>query len=1041
MGQIRFGNGDVFSTARGGGIVKKASGLTPVSLQTSVTCPHTGVVFSFVAPDGVTPEARYVGQHILGDWFVIATPANPVRIGSMTPAYQTGTGTIRRWRGVNTAGALHINGAMLNPRHLASGTGNENGFCSYKYDNALFVPYLHSKNVDPAATGTPLVLTGDGDVLVKAKCWWMSNPPTDAETGGAVNIGTITMNYACLTVRHSVPKANSFRPATGPAAKADTINLGWDDVVQSIFNLRLPQSDIVGGLTMKALAQARDQISSYSFSNNNDRSRNVRAADNHGSGYAVPVDYKPNDRLYDRDEISNFCQALCLTLQAPTEGTDNALAWKNRLISCLAQYAIGIMGAIRDGDDMNQGAGYGMGRKVVVAAGARMFGSPAWMRALCDRPRPYPGTGTVYHYPERPEFGAIDFGVSEDNRFFELTSLFVGYSTVFRGSTATRRWPSHFQAQDIGVPFWSAMDDRFDTLSGAARKLNASPDADRSYCNMQLAIMQGMVALHMMRGGAGVFANPVPLQALDRLRQLTAQGLTKTGEGGYFGYNRSFVSRFRAMASVPIWAGRPERPAPPRVDGFVGEPTALMIYPASNLVTFGYPILQQNLRWTTTQPSASDFAQAIWTTINNVSFAPGYPLTGVPQGADIYVQHQIVTAQGASPWSFNHRNTVRYPVDASGNKISGAAALGPYDEPGGKQAVGRTSAGAAPVMTRAPRILGAPTIGGELFFDKGEWSVEPWMWTIVWKVGSTVVASGVDRWTPAGPLGSQATVEWVAANTVSGTSGTTPALTLREAEVRAAPLITAAAQVSAGSSTSSRTRLLAGVAAGAHPTRVLSVLAYATLGTSSLDPDTSTNRIMNLQTDAGVNVDGGVQNEIVAARSQHYLGGRPTVVRFHDVQSVAAGGKRLSFYTLNRTVITSMAAFNLAGYDLASSWSMQMHEQLEIDADDPEGPYEASVTLLDAAGRQRTVPKGSLIIAAAAFDRSHDITATPIWTDNVQPIAAATGTGVLDAANDWRNMVAMAMGLHAATGPITVGLSMDQIASCIAFSVLIVPPI
>lgn len=1024
--------------------------LTPLELRTSVTDPHTGVTFFFVEEDGVTPESRQVGQHFLGDWFVIATPENPVRISNITPTFERGTGTIRRWRGSAVEGDLWINGSMLNPSRLAR---DENvspnygqGFSSYTYSATLNTPGRLEVNVDPGYTGAALVLSSDGDVLVKSKCYWLSYPPTAEEMGGANdNIGTITLNYACLTVRHSVPRARSLRPACAPSMKFATLDTTVDDIDLTKF-VQLDQSAL-NPLTFKQYADRMKQISSYTFAFHDDNSRNVRAAGDVGDDFVLPDGYIANEKGYDRDEHRRFGEALCGALRAPTTG-DNSAEERLRLIAGLVQYSLDAAADIYAGADRNtSGAGYGMGWASVVTLAYLALGY-SWIASLRDVQVPNPATGlTPYYYPahpsgnfpERPEFGVRSYGCVEDNRFMFMTEEYVGFPVMQVESTPGRSYPLAFQDADIGRPVWIISDSRF-FLGSGSRIFRGSIDPRKAYHDMQGAMHAPIIAIYLM-GGREAYNNDVPLLVIDRIRWLHNAGLTKTAELGFTGYTAAFASAFRNSITPALWAGMPERPRAPTVEGFLGDPTIVRVTPFPTLMTYGHEVTRHDLRYTTTQPSTTDYNEPIWTVLNDITFDPYYDITGLSfdAGTKIFVQHQYWTSEGRSGWSPSHRATSRWLLNEDGTRNR---LLGPYEDPDGSQGAVVTSEEADVTNTILPSIVGSPTIGAELVFDRGEWAVVPWNWSqISWRVNGIEVATG-DAWripTSGVEVGASITVAWTAENSSSSQSGTTSAVVVRESETFEVPLTASVMTLTNTSNPNDRTRYLNGVADGSHPVRRLGLLAMATT-TGGQEVES---QMMRLQTSSGTNVDSAVNNELLPLRYQRGSGGRVATVRFYDVESATTGGVRFAFWASPfRDIISGMCAFDLEDkWDLDNAWHAGETAVSEVDPDDPDTPFEFNMTIRNYLGKPRTVPEGSLIISTAVFGRSLNLSdELPVWSGDVSVLPGMELIGRVSASAEPRHMISVAAGIQAVSGPCEVTLQVPQTDSFYVVSTIVIPP-
>lgn len=1045
MRHFRFRDGSTYSAAAGF-MTKKRAALASLSLATSVTDPFSGVVFNFVASDGVTPEERLVGQHVMGDYFVY-DPDNTLRIGSTEPEFERGTGTVRHWRGVSTSGDLWINGMMKNPTKLTRTTGQ--GFCSYYYDSNLRTPGDLALNIDPGYTGAPVTDFADGDVLVKGVSFWLPFPPTATDTGGNSNIGTITTNYGTLTIRRTIPRVDSFRPATSPLMKAQTIDIAADDIDWAKLNRTYDLSDITDAPTFKDRAEALEGISSYAFAFMNDNSRNVRAVDSRGSGFTRPVGYRNNDLGYDRDEARRFSESVAMLFNTPTTG-DNSPEWRRRLVLSLAQYSLENCADLRAGSSRQTGAGYGMGWASVASFAYLLFKFD-WLWDLRKSVRPDMITGIPKFYDsEQPQMGVFVHGPADENRYASLPAEYVAYTKHFMDSTETRAFAIAFQETDVGVPMWFVDDTRFSAATGL-NLMRANSNPAQSYHQMQGAASSAILAVGAMRGGLGALNNSTLIQFFDRHRRIWQTGLSKGGEGGYIGFSRDFWSRMRPLVPVEVWQGRPETPLAPVVEGFLGDSSILKVKINTKLCLHDLPILRHDLRYTATTPSAVAYDEDIWTEVQGVTVEPFALLTGLPYapGTKVFVQHRVVTAGGASGWSPSHRRTTRYARDEDGAITTPRRMLGAFEDPAGSQAAVTVSDDLSVVgqNTIAPKIIGAPTVGQELVFDPGEWAVEPWDWTVTWKVGTSTVLTGslesARVLTTPNNVSSVVTVEWVAANSTSSTSGTTAGVTIRAAEVVTIPLVAQGYQATFSNSAAHRNRILNGVAGGEHPVRRLGLMCASTSSTGNPDPGSTGTlyRVMRLQTAGGTSIDPGTENELFEHRAQHAIGGRRSWVRWYDVQSASSGGERFNFFSENRDMVHAMAAFDLSTkFDLSAAWSISDNGRTEVNADEPDANLDFEYTLTDAQSRLIYIPKGSIILAATAWNMAPDLTDPPTWSDNLTRVESLTGVAKAGSLTTQQHMVSVAWGIHPASGPLTVTLEQQSCTSAYATSVLIIPP-
>ncbi len=228
--------------------------LTPTTQATSVTDPITGHVYSFVAADGTTPEARTVGQYQSGHYFVLGGTGNPVRIGSITPV-STSVSTAAYTRpnqldDTATVGSQTrwMHGAMVNPwQGVVTPGAAPVGFDNYYggAQPAISIQYDHSLNVDPGATGSPLSLE-EGSV-VKAESF------TSEGGHAATDVDKTRLEmFSCLTVVPEIPAANSFRP---PIRGTDKRSYWTTDDIDIAAKRRAITGGLISGLNRWTAAE------------------------------------------------------------------------------------------------------------------------------------------------------------------------------------------------------------------------------------------------------------------------------------------------------------------------------------------------------------------------------------------------------------------------------------------------------------------------------------------------------------------------------------------------------------------------------------------------------------------------------------------------------------------------------------------------------------------------------------------------------------------------------------------------------------------
>lgn len=322
---------------------------TGASLAQNVS--QAGVTFNFAT-------ARPTGQYANGDWWVVG----PVAITSITPGSMLHNGL----NGDGTAYANRtVHGTMLNPGNRAFAVG---GLTANNTTNTVqgwdsigsskpSVPYSAAANVDPGATGSPLVVSNGSVVKFVSR---LTGLPNGAENRPAGN------DIVVLTVVDSIPAADAIRPGVSRAgSKASPCRLSQFDL--AVFRGLAPTANA------PTYAQALDWIDRYHETSQPDSINNpvAKASNNHPE--------------YGRDIGNNLFRALlCLHLASFTA------TQKRTLLAHFAAIADDLVSRAEEGG-ITLGAGGGNSWKlpvIVVCAAALGANAPAsWLTYLSNAQR------------------------------------------------------------------------------------------------------------------------------------------------------------------------------------------------------------------------------------------------------------------------------------------------------------------------------------------------------------------------------------------------------------------------------------------------------------------------------------------------------------------------------------------------------------------------------------------------------------------------------------------------------------------------------
>lgn len=312
---------------------------------------QAGITFNFAAP-------RPAGQYANGDWWVVG----PVSITAITPG-----STLHN--GLNGDGTAYVNrtvhGTMLNPGNRVFATG---GLIANNKSNTVQgwdsigsskpgVGYSAPANVDPGATGSPLVVSNASVVKFVSRLAGLPNGAENRPAGEDIVV---------LTVVNSTPAADAIRPGVSRGGSKDS------PCRLSQFNLAVFQN-LAPTANEPTYAQALDWV---------DRYHEVSQPDSINNPVAKAINNHPE---YGRDIANNLHRALlCLHLSSFTASQ------KRTLLSHLAAIADDLVSRAEEGA-ITLGAGGGNSFKlpvIVVCAAALGANAPAsWLTYLANAQR------------------------------------------------------------------------------------------------------------------------------------------------------------------------------------------------------------------------------------------------------------------------------------------------------------------------------------------------------------------------------------------------------------------------------------------------------------------------------------------------------------------------------------------------------------------------------------------------------------------------------------------------------------------------------
>ncbi len=715
--------------------------LTPTSMQTSVTDPSTGHVYSFVAADGTTAQAREVGQYQDGTWFVLAAEDGDVRIGSISPASTSvstaGYGLPDNLNDTATVGAQTrwMHGAMVNPwQGVAASSGADTGFDNYYGSNGNGIPYVHAANDDPGATGSPITLT-EGTV-VKSESF-----PLEGGHSPSQEDKTRTLKLSCLTVVAEVPPVNSFRP--GPRAPSKLSPSLWSFADDAAFDARLdatrPKIPGFRPFDIATLDTITTRIQHFqqTFMPYQEQARRI----NPGSrGYGINI-YGDGWYWYFKHAMAAFVG-------------DYTNAEVREIIKATIQVGIDIYGLLQDDSYYFPWQAHHAGRKGIVMMAGLVLGDQDILDQ-CDHSL----------HPEH-------FGV-DDAYCGYVTQEMIGVQPRFYKNL----WQYQWEQEHLGLADWSVVFTDGDTSNVATSDQVVNSDFPaRNYQTLSFdngAMYQCLFG--MLVDPTARYYNPAYFDFADRYLAVRfgdqidgewdassdQSGVNDHFVGNWWSINPSDtdVGHFKTMRDACarpnyIFSMRPEPLPKPTVSHDGSSPYLDVDFNANN---FRMPqnrdvaITRYDLRWTAYAggadvASSEDDAEYIgnfeWNVIDDITLP--YQLTGVPRGLKVKVQLRMWNANGAGPWMDDRK---RESYDGAGVFIgvADADARGPrysanFDVP--DSAIFNTAPQNYALPGQSP---GSVVTGVTLTGSEGIWTTNPTITATEYKW--QVSDDGVTGWT------------------------------------------------------------------------------------------------------------------------------------------------------------------------------------------------------------------------------------------------------------------------------------------------------
>lgn len=616
--------------------------LTPTTMQTSVTDPLTNHTYSFVAADGVKPEAREVGQYQDGTWFVLGEPGDEVRIGSITPV-STSVSTAAYTRPDNCddtantgAQTRWMNGTMVNPwQGRAPKKPAPMGFDSYygSGQRATNAPYQHDQNVDPGKTGAPLVLA-EGSI-VKSESF-----ASEGAHSSFANHKTRMLRMSCLTVVPEIPAQNSFRP---PIRGTDKRSYWTTDQLDISGNRQIIQGFRPYTKAEIDAATAKIKFIQQTFAPYQEQARRWNPGARGGG-----ID------IYGDDWYQEFGPVFACF---HGDYTDTEI---EDLVKATVQVGIDIYGLLSDNSYYFPWQAHHAGRKGICLMAGRLLNNPLIL-----------GQCTFSLHPEH-------FGVDDAYCGYVQQNMIGVQPRFYKGT-----YPYQWEQEHLGLAEWAAVFTDGDTSNVATEEQVADPDIARRDYQVLSFDREAMYQLlwGMIMDPNAAYYNPAYFDFADRFLairfgdQIDGVWDASSNESGTnfhfrgnwvsINPNNAMVANFQTMRNASSRANHvlaliPEALPKPQVSHTGSNAYLDVDFNANN---FQMPqnkdvaITGYDLRWTAyaggadtidSEEDAAFIGDFAWNVVEDVTLP--FQLSGAPRGLTVKVQIRMKNMNGPGPW-------------------------------------------------------------------------------------------------------------------------------------------------------------------------------------------------------------------------------------------------------------------------------------------------------------------------------------------------------------------------------------------------------
>ncbi len=691
---------------------------TPTSMQTSVTDPATSHVYTF-------SSSQEVGQYADGSWFVVVGEGGSVDVVSISPASTSvSTAAYTQPDNVNdtaTVGAQTrwMHGAMKNPwRGVAASSDADTGFDNYYGSNGNGIPYVHTANDDPGATGSNLTLNAN-DCVVKAE----SQTAEGGHSASAADKNKLE-NFSVLTVVAEVPAINSFRPGVRDPSKV--AHPEWSFADDAAFDARLDavRNKITGfrPFTTTEIDAAASRIAQLqqTFMPYQEQARRINPG---AAGFGIDI-YGSNWYWYFKFAMAAFVG-------------DYTNAEVREIIKATIQVGIDIYGLLEDDSYYFPWQAHHAGRKGIVMMAGLVLNDSAIL-AQCD-------------YDLHPEHFGVD-----DAYCGYVTQNMIDIQPRFYKNLYQYKWEQeHLGLADWSNVFTGGAPVPDDAVASYDQVVNSDFPA-RNYQTLSFdngAMYQCLFG--MLVDPTAQYYNPAYFDFADRLLAVRfgdqidgvwdassdQSGVNDHFVGNWWSINPTDteVGHFKTMRDACgrtnyITSMKPEPLPKPTVthDGLsayldVDFNTNDFRMPQNSDVT----ITQYDLRWlayaggadvATSESDPEYVGNFEWQVIDDITLP--YQLTGVPRGLTVKVQLRMHNSNGAGPW-MDDRKRESYDGGGVFVGIDNVSARGPrysdnFDVPDSATFNTIPQNWALPSVSPASLVTGSVISG-----DVGIWTTNP----------------------------------------------------------------------------------------------------------------------------------------------------------------------------------------------------------------------------------------------------------------------------------------------------------------------------